>query len=116
MTVQIAAVSWLGWILVQLQSIIISGIKAAVKRNQELVAFAAGGKPQAERAPSGTAALLGWERWGVRWEPRGGSTCQEPSWHLPCQKGLRQREAMSHRVKSHNQHPPGCGEPRRQCR
>lgn len=43
-TVPTAPFPWLAGILAQLQPIVISGIKAAVKHKQKLVAFAPGGK------------------------------------------------------------------------
>lgn len=105
MTVQIAPVSWLGWSLAQLQSVIISGIKAAVKRNQELAAFAAGGKTLRERERVLNAALgsLGREPGGARsavGDPRGRGACQGPNRHPPARRGCANTERQSRGAKS----------------
>lgn len=65
MTVPTAPVSWLAGILAQSQLIVISGIKAAVKRKQELVAFTLGGN-RFQPVLDAALDLLGWDMGGVR--------------------------------------------------
>lgn len=65
MTVPTAPVSWLAGILAQLQPVVISGIKAAVKRKQELVAFTLGGN-RFQQVLLAALDLLGWDVSGVR--------------------------------------------------